>query len=268
MFQTGTTPAPRAPLAALRQTAAPARLRARIASGAADRAAAFALRHRVFVRELGAGAVRGETDAFDAHAQHLVLEDPARPAQDRVIGTARLLGAEEAQAAGGFYGGREFDLGPLLRSGHRLLELGRTCLHPEYRGGAAMVTLWQALAAIVADRGVTLLFGTASFPGADLARHRVSLERLHREHAAPAGLRVVSRQGGWTASAAGPDGGSRLAAMQGVPALIKSYLRLGGVIGDGVFVDRDFNTTDVCLMLDVAALRPVPARLYAPAHGT
>ena len=41
----------------------------------------------------------------------------------------------------------------------------------------------------------------------------------------------------------------RRAAMRQVPALIKAYLRLGGFVGDGAFVDHQFNTTDICIVL-------------------
>ena len=46
----------------------------------------------------------------------------------------------------------------------------------------------------------------------------------------------------------------RVAAMAATPALIKAYLRLGGFVGDGAYVDAAFNTTDVCLMMDTARM--------------
>ncbi len=238
-----------------------ASLRARIACTEQDLQAAFDLRRAVFAGELGALA---DTDRCDAHACHLIVEDLSQPAGHRVVGTTRVMGRTEAAAAGGFYTGQEFDIAPLLTGGHILIEVGRTCLRREYRGGAAMVVLWRALAAAAAARGAQLLFGTASFPGSDSAVHRAALDVLHDRYPAPQPIRVRSHQGGWTpcASAGSID---MLAAMRATPAVLKSYLRLGGVIGDGVFVDRDFNTTDVCLMLDVRQLNRQVARLYGAA---
>ncbi len=53
----------------------------------------------------------------------------------RVVGTYRLLRQDVAEASGGFYSATEFDMGPLLQrhAGKRFLELGRSCVLPEYR---------------------------------------------------------------------------------------------------------------------------------------
>ena len=37
-----------------------------------------------------------------------------------------------------------------------------------------------------------------------------------------------------------------------LPPLLKGYLRLGGVIGDGAVIDRPFNTTDVLVVVNAA----------------
>jgi putative hemolysin len=55
----------------------------------------------------------------------------------------------------------------------------------------------------------------------------------------------------------------RKAAMLAVPALIKAYLRLGGVVGADAFVDSRFNTTDVCLIMDTAKMNEKQRNLYA-----
>jgi len=38
-------------------------------------------------------------------------------------------------------------------------------------------------------------------------------------------------------------------ALGALPPLLKGYLRLGGFVGDGAVVDREFNTTDVCVVV-------------------
>ena len=236
------------------------RLEARLARSEDEIRAAQRLRYRVFVDELGGDgdgvdhAAGLETDAFDAHAMHLLLFDHAR-AGDPVVGVYRLMDRRAARAAGRFYSASEFDLAPLLDGGRELLELGRSCLDPAYRGGSGMMVLWNALARLVAAQGVEILFGVASFHGTDPGALAAPLSLLHHRHLAPADIRPVSR------APAGvpllPEAGiDRLAAMRAVPALIKAYLRLGGHVGEGVFVDRAFNTTDVCLVLDVARMDP------------
>lgn len=229
----------------------------RLARDETDRIEAERLRYDVFVRELGGNGpmvdheAGRERDRFDAVTEQLLLIDEARPEGARVVGLYRLLDDDGAAKIGQFYTEDEFDLAPLRASGRRLLELGRSCLHHDYRGGTAMFRLWQGLAEHVEARGVEILFGTASFRGADPALHAMPLALLGRDHLAPEALRVTSRQPEHARLPELPQI-DRAAAMRAIPPLIKAYLRLGGRIGQGVFADRDFNTTDVCMILDVA----------------
>ncbi|KPP91112.1 MAG: ornithine-acyl[acyl carrier protein] N-acyltransferase [Rhodobacteraceae bacterium HLUCCA08] len=242
----------------------------RLAGTEAERDAALRLRYEVFVAELGGDgalvdhAARRERDAFDAHADQLLLLDHARQGGAQVVGVYRLLDRAGAEAAGGFYSAGEYDLDPLLRSGRRLLELGRSCLHRDYRGGSAMYHLWQGLAQLVADRGIEVLFGVASFHGTDTAALAEPLSLLHWRHRAPAALRVSSRVPA-RMDLIPEDRLDRRRAMLQVPALIKAYLRLGGAVGEGAYIDRDFNTTDVCLVMDTAQLNARRRAIYAGA---
>ncbi|WP_322889040.1 MULTISPECIES: GNAT family N-acetyltransferase [unclassified Yoonia] len=247
-----------------------------IAQGAADLRAAQRLRYEVFVAELGGDGplvdhtARLEKDAFDPHATHLILRDLARPDADQVVGVYRLLDAEAAQAAGQFYCATEFDLAPLTRSGLKLLELGRSCLHRDYRGGIAMMHLWQALADHVQAQGIDVLFGVASFHGTDLERLAAPLSLLFHRHAAPPPFQVQATGLGARAFAPLPlDRIDRVAAMRDTPALIKAYLRIGGVVGQGVYVDEAFNTTDVCLILPTSCVSLRQKQIYSRplAHG-
>lgn len=243
----------------------------RLATDPRDRAAAHRLRYRVFVAELGGdgdmvdhGAER-EQDRFDPFCEQLVLVDPARDADalDHVVGVYRLLTADGAARAGGYYTEGEFDISMLMRSGRRLLELGRSCLHPEYRGGTAMMHMWNALADYAAARRVEIMFGVASFHGTDIARLAAPLSALHHRHLAPEPMRVRALSGQYQRMDLIPEPDlDRTAAMRAVPALIKGYLRLGGHVGDGAFVDRAFNTTDVCLVMDTATMNEKRRALY------
>ena len=118
-----------------------------------------------------------------------------------------------------------------------------------------MVHLWAGLADYVLERGIEVLFGVASFHGTDLGKLAPALSYLHQMHLAPEGLRVTAR--GPQAHALDTilaDQIDRPAALRAMPALIKAYLRLGGFVGNGAFVDRAFNTTDVCLVMDAAQM--------------
>ncbi len=244
----------------------------RLADCPDDIAAAQRLRYDVFVAELG-GAGDGvdhalglETDRFDGHASHLLLEDMNRASGDRVVGVYRLMTTAQAAAAGGFYCASEFDLSGLTASGRKLLELGRSCLHPDYRGSTALLHLWSGLSKMVTETDTDILFGVASFHGTDTTALAQPLSFLGTRHAAPESLTVVAI--GPTAvplSQVPEDQIDRKAALRAVPALIKSYLRLGGVVGQGAFVDHAFNTTDVCLILDTTQMNARAAALYGVA---
>jgi len=248
-----------------------AQLQTRIATTDADLRAAERLRYKVFVEELGGDGTlidhenRFERDRFDPFCDHLVLIDPRRDAQalDHVVGVYRLMSDAGAAAAGQFYSEDEYDLGLLKKSGRRLLELGRSCLHPDYRGGHAMQRLWRGLAAYVREENIDVLFGVASFHGNDVDAIAPSLSLLHHQHLAPPSIRVRAHDAVFQRmDLLAPDQIDRPEAMRGVPPLIKAYLRLGGVVGDGAFVDKEFNTIDVCFVLDTGQLNARASDLY------
>lgn len=237
----------------------------------AELRAAQRLRYRVFVEELGGGGdlvdheARLEKDRFDPYFDHLILFDHAKEGskEDQVIGVYRLLRDDQAQAVGQFYSEDEYDLTPLKASGRKLLELGRSCLDVDYRGGAAMFHLWNALARYVFEHEIEILFGVASFHGTDLDELAQPLSMLHHNHLAPESLRVRAQEAHFSSmNRVAVEALDRRAAMVQVPSLIKAYLRLGGVVGEGAYVDRAFNTTDVCLIMDTARMNEKQKNIY------
>lgn len=247
----------------------------RLATSPKDIAAAERLRYRVFVEELGGDGplvdheARRETDEYDAFFDHMILVDPARdPATlDHVVGVYRLLRDDMAARMGQFYSEDEYDLTVLRVAGRRLLELGRSCVDPAYRGGSAMVHLWGGLARYVREHGSEVLFGVASFHGTDAGALAAPLSVLHHRHLAPESLRVRARAAQYQPMNLMAEADiDRPAAMRATPALIKAYLRLGGFVGDGAFVDHAFNTTDVCLVMDTALMNRRQSALYTQAR--
>lgn len=237
--------------------------RIRLAETEADLLAAQRLRYAVFVEELGGDgplvdhAGRFERDAFDPVNDHLILVDTRRDAGalDHVVAVYRLFPGERAAAFGRFYCDGEYDLAKLRQSGRRLLELGRSCVHADYRTGSAMFLLWNGLSEYVLERGIEVMFGVASFHGTDIGPLRMPLAWLHHHHLAPEPLRVrVHAAEFQPMDLLPPEALERQAALAAMPALIKAYLRLGGFVGEGAFVDHAFNTTDVMLLMDTAAM--------------
>ena len=249
----------------LSPTSQPSEFTVSLAQTASDVAAAQALRYDVFVRELGGDGPMVdhdqalEQDRFDAHCDHLLLR---RKNDGQVVGVYRVMQNDGARACGGFYPEAEFDLTPLKASGKRLLELGRSCLHPSVRGGVAMLQLWAGLARYIEDHKIDILFGVASYHGTDTSAIIQSLSMLHRDHLAPQSIRPTALINGDTPEILPSERNDRKIAMQQTPQLIKAYLRLGGMIGQGVYVDHAFNTTDVSLVLDVSTMTPRQRQIY------
>lgn len=248
----------------------------RLAATAQDLRAAQRLRYRVFVQELGAQGpmvdhAQGlEQDSFDPIADHLILIDNRLdPDQgDHVVGAYRLLPSDRLAPGQPFYSESEFDLDPLRHLNRRLLELGRSCVHPDHRGGTSMFHLWNGLAEYVLDRGIEVLFGAASFHGTDVQALASPLAWLHHHHLAPPDMRVTARPPHGTRMDLTPAHQlDRRHAMAAMPALIKAYLRLGGFVGNGAFVDHAFNTTDVCLVMDTKAMSAKHRDFYLRRKG-
>jgi len=230
--------------------------------------AAQRLRYDIFVEELGGDgalvdhAARLEQDRFDPFFDHLLLIDDA--ADGAVVGVYRLLRDDQAARAGQFYSEDEYDLSRLKSCNRKVMELGRSCVHRDYRGGAGLYCLWMALAQYIADHHVEILFGVASFHGIDPQKLAQPLSLLHHRHLAPEELRVKALQCGYQAlDILSKDAVDRRAAMVQMPPLIKAYLRLGGYVGEGAFVDQEFNTIDVCLVVDTSRMNESTKSYYS-----
>jgi putative hemolysin len=232
-------------------------LELKIADSEAEVAAAQGLRYRVFVEEMGADtsaenhSKQRECDVFDPLFDHLILKDTTKSDVNNVIGVYRLLRGEVAKKGNGFYSASEFDLSKLLMSDRRILELGRSCIDPEHRGGIALHMMWNGLAQYVHDHDIEVLFGSASFMGGDVQAIQHALSFLHYNHMAPDDLCVVAQtENRLDMNVLPSDQVDKLTALKQMPPLIKAYLRLGGFVGQGAFIDHEFNTIDVCLLMD------------------
>lgn len=228
-------------------------LHLRLAESEAEIEASQRLRYQVFVEEMGAqptserASTGREHDRFDAFCDHLLLFDTER---DAVVGTYRFLRRAQAAAAGGFYTAAEYDIGCLLAYPGEIMELGRSCVHRDYRTGIAMQLVWRGIAAYVAYHRITLLFGCASLHGTDPDRLSVHLSYLYHHHLGPPALRPRALPARYTEmNRQSAESFDPRKAMQILPPLIKGYLRVGAYIGEGAVVDEDFGTTDVCVVL-------------------
>lgn len=215
------------------------------------------LRYAVFYEEFGAvpneamAREKRDMDEYDAITDHLIVLDTSLPAgTEQIVGTYRLLRREVAEKHGHFYTSDEYDISSLLDSGAVLLELGRSCVLAPYRTRPVLQKLWEGIAHYVADHEISLMFGCASLHGTDVGALEDQLSYLYHYHLAKPDLCPRAVAGRYVDMNLKPkDAIDAKRAFASLPPLIKGYLRLGAMIGDGAVVDPQFNTTDVCIVM-------------------
>jgi putative hemolysin len=239
-------------------------LEVRFARNAAEVRQAQRVRYQVFYDEGRARAdiatlmVRRDVDAFDSVCDHLLVIDHDAENGPAVVGTYRLLRQDVAQRYGGFYSGIEFDIAGLIvqHPSMRFLELGRSCVLPPYRNKRTLELLWHGIGAYTAQNRPDVMIGCASLDGTDPDRLAQQLSFLHHFARAPEGWRAQALADRHVEMDRMPkEAIDQKAALRELPPLIKGYLRLGAYIGEGAVIDHQFGTTDVLIVLPVAAIK-------------
>jgi putative hemolysin len=235
-----------------RDAAAQPRLSLHLARTAADLADAQRLRYKVFAEELGA-QVQGDdghdADEFDSFCDHLIVRDDDSL---RVIGTYRILPPHRARQAGRLYSEGEFDLGRLAHLRASLIEVGRSCVHRDYRSGAAILLLWAGLAQYMKLNGYQHLVGCASVSLADGGRQAAWVRDAVQPSLATPEYRVFPRL-------PFPHARIERGGQHEMPPLLKGYLRIGAQICGEPAWDPDFNTADFLVWLPLERM----SRRYA-----
>jgi putative hemolysin len=215
------------------------------------------LRYKVFIESMGLSALQNtdglDSDEFDEHCDHLIVRDADTL---MVVGTYRLLNATRARKLGRLYSEGEFDLGRLNNIRGRIVEAGRACIHPDYRGGSVIMLLWSGLAEYMRRENAEFLVGCASISLADGGHNAVAVyQQLAAKNLAPIEYRVTPHL---------PFPFSKLEAAQKpqVPALLKGYMRSGAWICGEPAWDPDFESADLFLLMPLANLDSRYARHY------
>lgn len=248
----------------------------RLAETPAEVEAAQRLRYEVFYNEHGATptdeiAETGlDIDAYDYCCDHLLVIDKQRADESFdgtpcVVGTYRMMRKHAALSNGGFYSAQEYDLENLIRLPDEIVEVGRSCVHADYRRGAVMQLLWAGIAKYLAENNIKVLFGCASFSGTDPETFGKALTYLHENHLAPANYRPRALEHRHVDMAELADGPVEYKdALEQLPPLLKGYIRLGGKVGDGAVIDHEFNTVDVCMVVTTDRLTEKYQRHFRP----
>lgn len=226
----------------------PARLVLSFARNPSEVEEAQRLRYKVFAEEMGANISQQDgldRDGFDAFCEHLLIRDSST---NQVIGTYRILNPTMANEAGGYYSAGEFDLSRLTNLFDRTVEVGRACVHRDYRSGGTITMLWAGLAKYMQANRYEYMIGCGSVGMADGGHMAASLyNSLQQKYLAPAEYRVFPRC---------PLPLEALTSDMEVtcPPLIKGYLRLGAYICGAPAWDPDFNSADMLVMLPLSRI--------------
>ncbi len=249
----------------------------RLARSLKEIKAAQKLRYTIFYEEMHARPdwrmrlTRRDIDPYDIFCDHLLVLDHDRPKGKRIVGTYRLLRQEVAQRHKGFYSSGEYDLSPLMTDSFRaqigedkqLLELGRSCVHKDYRANSTINLLWKGIAEYLKEHNIAYMFGCASFEGTDPAEFTQSMSYLYHNHLVPDDFKVRALSDQFVDMNRVPSEELDVRmARRALPPLIKGYLRIGCFIGDGAVVDEQFGTTDVFILLPVEKIAKRYSKKY------
>lgn len=218
---------------------------------------AQALRFRVFAKEMGA-KLKTESegldyDEVDNYCDHLVVYDTVN---QKIVGYTRLLNQHQAQLLGRFYSQDEFNLDQVLAMPGRFLEVGRTCVDPDYRGSAVLTTLWSALVQYALEGDFNYLLGCASItPGPSGFAVDAVIRNIDAKNIAPADLQVKP-------SIPVPQELRCLRDESGIPPLLKAYLRFGALVCGEPYWDEDFNCMDLFVLLPLVQLKERYSKHY------
>lgn len=255
-------------------------LEVRLAAGAKEIKRAQKLRFKVFYEEMSAvptalaALKRRDIDAYDAVCDHLLVLDhavaakPFRAPKPKVVGTYRLLRQSVADAHDGFYTAGEFDIAPMIAAHPEtdFVELGRSCVLKPYRTKKTIELLWAGIWSYVQRHGIGAMIGCASLEGTDPDRLTLPLSFLHHHAPSPGDWRVRARPDRYVAmDRMRPEALDTKAAVRSLPPLVKAYLRVGATVGEGAVVDRQFGTTDVFVVMPVAAISRRYIDYFGPA---
>ena len=196
-------------------------------------------------------------DELDPFCDHLLVIDHNKStARKSIVGTYRLIRRPMTQIHGKFYTEGEFDIKNILKIKGEILELGRSCVDKNYRDKPIIKLLWKAISAYMEHYKIKVLFGCASFPGINYKKYKEQLSFLYHYHLAPESIRPKALLPNKVQiNYCEKKTLNNYEIFKSLPPLLKGYLRLGAYVSDGAFIDKQFNTIDICIVLKSDSLK-------------
>tara|TARA_B100000941_G_scaffold285201_1_gene256912 strand:+ start:191 stop:1006 length:816 start_codon:yes stop_codon:yes gene_type:complete len=197
-----------------------------------------------------------DSDEYDKFCDHLVVIDKS-VSSHHVVGTYRLMINYSNNSKGDFYTETEFDLYNLKKLDLKILEVGRSCVHKNYRDGKIIRLLWRGLSTYIKKSKVDFIIGCASFQCSNTNKIRNQLSFLKNFYSAPKKyltFPLKSKNAKWKSADISKI--SKLKIFKSLPPLIKAYLRVGAWVGEGAVFDPHFKTIDICIILKSDKIDP------------
>ncbi len=224
------------------------------------------VRYKVFYEEYGAHPSndmlqeKRDFDCFDEIADHLIVFQ----GEGNIVGTYRLMRHDIIHKIGRYYSSDEYDLTALISSGGKLLELGRSCVLAPFRTRPVLQMLWNGIADYITRHQIDTMFGCASLPGTNVDELSDQLSYLYHYHLADDSICTRALENRFIDMNRKQKNDINVKAVfANLPPLIKGYLRVGAMIGNGAVIDSQFNTVDVCIILPTQKLAQRYVRHYA-----
>ena len=226
----------------------------KIASSNFEIKKAQSLRYKIFFKEKKIkkkslkSLLQRDYDFYDKISDHLIIIDNNLGVKDNVVGTYRLLRGNCAKLYRGFYTEQEFDISNLKKnfSSKNILELGRSCVHPQYRSGIILKLLWQGISKYIKIYKIKILMGCASFHGTNPSKFQDEFSLLYGNYRLPEAYDIKSLQHNEISIIKNIN---QAAILNRLPPLIKGYLRAGGMVSESFYIDREFETIDYCVIM-------------------
>ncbi|MGC4067035.1 MAG: GNAT family N-acyltransferase [Polyangiaceae bacterium] len=223
-------------------------LRVGFATSVAEREAVFRLRYDVFTKlgtHVGEGTKGRDCDEFDDDCHHAAVWKDGT-----LVATCRILPAEGASRVGRYFSSTEFDLSELLRRHTDILEVGRVCVHPDFRASVAIVLLWKSIAELVVRTKAQYLTGCATLFEKSPDRVAAIMELLReRGVVEDLGVSPICRIAKPTSLQNDTN-----VTWNDLPGLLRSYIQMGGrVLGEPCY-DPIFDSAEVLIWVPLASL--------------
>jgi putative hemolysin len=230
----------------------------RLARKSLEIRAAQELRFQVFNLELNEGLETSyksglDQDPYDAVCDHIVVEHLPT---GQIVGTYRLQTGANAEAHKGYYCEQEFDFRIFEPLRGQIVELGRACVHRQYRNIAVLGLLWKGIADYARERGGRYLIGCSSISSQDAAVGASAYADLCRNHLAAPKWRtrpLAAYEFPMNHLAADPVK---------IPKLLRAYLSMGAKICGPPAMDVQFKTIDFLTLADLDALHPLARQRF------